>query len=315
MGRSGDIAGEGDRGVNLELFRLLVLVTVVDRNGYSAAARHLHLGQSTVSHHIGELQKALQTDLLVYEQGAIHLTAAGHEVYRSALLMLAEQESLVNALNDLKHGRGGRVRLGASLAFEQEYFLLQAVAPFLRSHPDTMLSLRFGHSGKTAQAVLDRQLDLAYVINWHLPVDARFELLHTAELMFFVPRDHPLAGKERVAPKEIAEVGLITAPATSIESVYYVEKLRETGLVGDHSVLEIDGLQARVLAAQAGLGVVATFIPKYARQNALASPLVPVRLDRPAARAEIGLVQRTGDNESETIGALAAWLRDLSSEG
>jgi DNA-binding transcriptional LysR family regulator len=78
MGRSGDIAGEGDRGVNLELFRLLVFVTVVDRNGYSAAARHLHLGQSTVSHHIGELQKALQTDLLVYEQGAIHLTAAGH---------------------------------------------------------------------------------------------------------------------------------------------------------------------------------------------------------------------------------------------
>ena len=55
--------------MNLELFRLLVFVTVVDRNGYSAAARDLHLGQSTVSHHIGELQKALQTDLLVYEQG------------------------------------------------------------------------------------------------------------------------------------------------------------------------------------------------------------------------------------------------------
>lgn len=207
------------------------------------------------------------------------------------------------------------MRLGASLAFEQEYFLLQAIAPFLQSHPDTMLSLRFGHSGKTAQAVLDRQLDIAYVINWHLPVDAHFELLHTAELMFFVPRDHPLATRESVAPEEIAAVGLITAPATSIESVYYVEKLRETGLTGDHSVLEVDGLQARVLAAQAGLGVVATFIPKYARPSALASPLVPVQLDRPAARAEIGLVQRTGDNDSETIGALAAWLRDLSSEG
>ena len=60
--------------------------------------------------------------------------------------------------------------------------------------------------------------------------------------------------------------------------------------------------------------MVATFIPKYARQSALASPLVPVRLDRPAARAEIGLVQRTGDNDSETIGALAAWLRDLSAK-
>ncbi|HEU4762615.1 MAG TPA: LysR family transcriptional regulator [Gemmatimonadales bacterium] len=300
--------------MNLELFRLLVFVTVVDRNGYSAAARHLHLGQSTVSHHIGELQKALQTDLLVYEQGAIHLTAAGHEVYRSAMLMLAEQDALAQALDDLKYGRGGRVRLGASLAFEQEYFLLQAIAPFLKSHPDTMLSVRFGHSGANAQAVLDRQLDIAYVINWHLPADAPFEPLHTAELMFFVPRDHPLAAKSSVAPEEIAQVGLITAPATSIESVYYLEKLRESGLAGNHSVLEMDGLQARVLAAEAGLGVVATFIPKYAKQSALASPLVPVRLDRPAARAQIGLVQRAGDNDSEVLGALAAWLRALTAE-
>ncbi|WP_349899292.1 LysR family transcriptional regulator [Parafrigoribacterium soli] len=299
--------------MNLDLFRLLVFVAVVDRNGYSAAARHLHLSQSTVSHHVGELQKGLQAELLVYEQGTIHLTAAGREVYRSALLMLTEQDSLEHALDDLKRGRGGRVRLGASLAFEQEYFLDQAIAPFLRSHPQTMLSLRFGHSGSTAQAVLDRQLDLAYVIDWHLPADAQFELLHTAELMFFVAKDHPLAAKESVAPEEVAEVGLITAPATSSESVYYLEKLRESGMRGDNSVLEVDGLQARMLAANAGLGVVATFVPKYAHTSTLTGALVPVRLDRPTARAEIGLVQRVGDNGSETVAAVAAWLRDLSS--
>ncbi|MEO7121972.1 MAG: LysR family transcriptional regulator [Lacisediminihabitans sp.] len=300
--------------MNLDLFRLMVFVTVVDRDGYSAAARHLHLSQSTVSHHVGELQKGLQSELLIYEQGAIHLTPAGHEVYRSARLMLTEQESLGHALDDLKHGREGRVRLGATLAFEQSYFMLQAVAPFLRSHPQTMLSLRFGHSGATAQAVLDRQLDLGYVIKWQLPVDAHFELLHTAELMFFVARDHPLAAQESVAPEEIMKVGLITAPATSIESVFYLEKLRASGMSGDHSVLEVDGLQARMLAAEAGLGVVATFVPKYAHLGALATALVPVRLDRPAGKAEIGLVRRVGDDESAPLSALAAWLRKLSSE-
>ncbi|MEO6827070.1 MAG: LysR family transcriptional regulator, partial [Microbacteriaceae bacterium] len=280
--------------------------------GYSAAARQLHLGQPTVSHHVHELQKTVQAELLRYEQGSIHLTAAGHEVYRSALLMLTEQESLENTLDDLKHGRGGRIRVGASLAFEQEYFLRQAVAPFLRSHPHTMLSLRFGHSGPTAQAVLDRQLDLAYVIKWHMPPEARFQPLHSAELTFFVPRGHPLAARATVTPAEIAEVGLITAPATSIESVYYREVLRQSGLTGEHSVLEIDGLQARVLAAEAGLGVVATFIPKYAG-TVLADPLVAVRLDRPAAQAEIGLVQRDGDGTPEVVETFARWLRELTS--
>lgn len=298
--------------MNLDLFRLRVFVTVVDRNGYSAAARHLHLGQPTVSHHVSELQRAMRTELLRYEQGDIHLTPAGEEVYRSALLMLTEQEALRHALDDVKQGRGGRVRLGASLAFEQEYFLVQAIAPFLGSHAQTMLSIRFGHSGQTAQAVLDRQLDLAYVIKWHLPADAHFEPLHTAELTFFVPRGHPLAAKEVVTPEEIAEVGLITAPATSIESMYYREVLRESGLSGDNSVLEIDGLQARVLAAEAGLGVVATFIPQYARST-LASPLVSLRLDRAPAQAEIGLVQRADESGSESTDVLAGWLRDLTS--
>ena len=44
--------------MNLDLFRLLVFVTVVDRGGYSAAARQLNLTQSTVSHHVSELERA-----------------------------------------------------------------------------------------------------------------------------------------------------------------------------------------------------------------------------------------------------------------
>ncbi|MGH3479595.1 MAG: LysR family transcriptional regulator, partial [Nocardioidaceae bacterium] len=106
----------------LDLFRLLVFVTVVDRNGYSAAARHLNLAQPTVSHHVSELEKALRTPLLHYEQRAVHLTAAGREVYRVALVMLTEQERLTQSLRAIKKGRTGRVRLGASIAFEQQYF-------------------------------------------------------------------------------------------------------------------------------------------------------------------------------------------------
>ena len=68
----------------MDLFRLLVFVTVVDRNGYSAAARQLHLAQPTISHHVSELEKAFNTELLHYQQRSVHLTAAGQEVYRPA---------------------------------------------------------------------------------------------------------------------------------------------------------------------------------------------------------------------------------------
>ncbi|MDT7644857.1 MAG: hypothetical protein QOC75_1857 [Pseudonocardiales bacterium] len=296
--------------MTLDLFRLLVFVTVVDRNGYSAAARQLHLAQSTVSHHMSELERACNTQLLRYEGRTVHITTAGQEVYETALVMLAEQERLAKSLGDLKEGRQGRVRLGASLAFEQQHFLHDVIAPFCRSHQGTMLSLRFGHSRREAQAVLDRELDLAYVIRWHLPGEARFEFLHEAELTFLVCHDHPLAGAELVTIADIGKAGLITAPLKGAESFYYRDVLRERGLSGDHSVLEVDGQQARLLATAAGLGVMATFVPRYAHEISF-DGLTRLPVEGSVVTVDLGLVCRPGEPSSSTE-ALAAWLRKLA---
>ena len=294
--------------MNLDLFRLRVFVTVVDRGGYSAAARQLNLTQPTVSHHVSELERACGAELVRYRDRSVRITDAGHEVYRAALSMLAEQDHLTASLADLREGRRGRVRLGASMAFEQKHFFGHIIAPFCRAHPGTLLSLRFGHSRRQAQAVLDRDLDLAYVIRWHLPVEAEFEPLHEIELAFLASRDHELAGGQPVALDDIGAAGLITAPLTGAETGFYREALRASGLTGDHSVLEIEGQQARFLAAAAGLGVLATFVSDHARA-AVFDGLVPLPVERPLTRVEVGLVHPSADPSSRTAQALAALLR------
>jgi DNA-binding transcriptional LysR family regulator len=85
--------------------------------------------------------------------------------------------------------------------------------------------------------------------------------------------------------------------------------MRRSGLEDYESVLEISGLQTRMLAAEAGLGIVGTFVPAYA---ALSGRLVPLTLDRPAGRAEVGLVQRTRDESSQAQDGLADHLRALA---
>ena len=298
--------------LTLELFRLRIFVTVVERNGYSAAARHLHLGQATVSHHVAELEKAVGADLLHYEQRAVHLTAAGREVYRSALLMLREQEALQESLSDLKQGLQGRVRLGASVAFEQRYFMDQVIAPFCRAHAGTLFSVRFGHSNQHAQAVVDRVADLAYVLKWQLPSEIDFEPLHSAPLRFLAPRWHRLAQQDSVTVDEIAAAGLIIGPSMNVESTLFGRLLRDRGLVGGHSMIEIEGMQSRLMAAEAGLGVIATFIPPYAH-GAVMAPLVELPVDTPIAEVQIGLVRRPKESGTESVNALADWLRSLTS--
>jgi DNA-binding transcriptional LysR family regulator len=297
--------------LDLDLFRLRVFVTVVDRNGYSAAARQLHLAQSTVSHHVSELERSCGSSLLTYEERAVHLSAAGEEVYQAALFMLSEQDRLGKSLSDLREGRSGRVRLGASMAFEQKYFLNDVVATFCQQHEGVMLSLRFGHSRREAQAVLDREIDLAYVIKWDLPREAEFEFLHEAELAFLVAHDHPLTRKRDVTVDDIASAGLIAAPLTAPESYHYREVLRERGIEGDHASLEVDGQQARFMIAAAGLGVMATFVPTYARA-AIADTLSVLPVEGPRVTVELGLVRRPGEAPSSSAKALADWLRKLA---
>jgi DNA-binding transcriptional LysR family regulator len=121
--------------VGLDLFRLLVFVTVVERAGYSAAAKHLHLSQATVSFHVQALERLFDTKLLVYQGRAVHLTPAGEEVFHAARLMLREGERLTESVRDVRLGHRGRLAVGASIAFETAVLLPSGGRPILSQPP------------------------------------------------------------------------------------------------------------------------------------------------------------------------------------
>jgi DNA-binding transcriptional LysR family regulator len=196
-------------GTDLDLSRLRVFVSVVDCNGYSAAAAHLNVSQATVSFHIRELERLLATKLLIYEHHKLRLTTAGEEVYRAAARMLHDADRLVQSVRDIGRGYSDRLSLGASIAFEQSYFFERVIRPFCRAHPATRLSLRFGHSVAEAEAVRTHELDLAYVLGWHRPSGVNYEPLHQATVTFLVSPEHRLAREEVVTVEDIAIAGII----------------------------------------------------------------------------------------------------------
>jgi DNA-binding transcriptional LysR family regulator len=119
-----------------------------------------------------------------------------------------------------------------------------------------------------------------------------------------------LAREEVVTVEDIAKAGIIAAPLNNLEWSYYGRVLRQCGLQDAAPILEIDGIQARALAAAAGLGVFATFCPPYAGEQAFA-PLVPLRVARPLPSQEVVLVSRAGDTLSQSSRAFADVLREL----
>jgi DNA-binding transcriptional LysR family regulator len=289
--------------LNLDLFKLLVFVTVVDRNGYSAAASQLSLSQATVSFHLRSLERQLGKPLVVYERRNVRLTPSGEIVYAAARRMLGEEERL---LRSLQTGSEGRIRLGASMAFEQPYFMEEVIAPFRRDNPGILLSIRFGSSVKLAEAVRDGLLDLGYVIGWHVPRGVRFEPLQELSFILLAAREHPLAQRDGITVEEVAQAGIITAPLEDVEWAHYQMVLRSIGLDDAQMVLEMSGVQARMLAARCGLGIMGTFFPPHVSPEQ-SGELVPLNIDRPAPTVQAGLVSR--GSPPEPVRSLAGWLR------
>lgn len=296
---------------DVSLQRLRIFVTVVDERGYSAAAAVLGLAQPSVSYHVHALETALGAELVIYRNRTIHLTPEGEETYRAARGILGAAERLGDSIARMHEGRAGRIAVGASIAFEHQFFFDLVVAPFVSSHPDVHLALRFAHSIELAEGVSTGALDMAYVNDWQIPSDLTFTPLHHSDLIFLVASDHPLAGRAVVTPEEINEAGLIIAPIESGEVISYHEMLRRSGIRNPRALIEIDGIQARKLATEAGLGVLATFAPAYAGEHAM-DPLRTLRVPGEPTRIEFGIITRGDQPWTPLMEDMGSWLRSVT---
>ena len=293
------------------LQRLRVFVTVVEHQGYSAAADHLGMAQPSVSYHVRALERALGAGLLIYKDRGIHLTPEGELVFRTARTILNEGERLGETIERMRDGQLGWISLGASIAFEHQFFFDSIIAPYVRTHPEVHVSLQFAHSIDLVEGVSTGSLDMAYVNDWQIPADLGFDRLHHSELVFLVASHHELAGRARVTPDEISAAGLIAAPIESGEVISYHEMLRRAGISNPRVMIEIDGIQARKFATQAGLGVLATFVPDYVGDNAM-DPLHTLPLDGEPPRIEFGIVTRRGQPWTPLMEHLGSWLRSVT---
>lgn len=134
-------------GVTLE--RLRSFVRVAERGNFSAVARELNIGQSSVTRHLSELEDALGVALLSRTTRRVSLTEEGGRYYAHAvqILRLVEQ-----AGDEARQGQGehaGTVRLSCTAALGVRY-IAGLLFAFQDRHPDIRVEF----------SLTDEQIDL-----------------------------------------------------------------------------------------------------------------------------------------------------------
>ena len=128
-----------DAKIDPDLNDVALLVRVVQRRSFSAAARERGVPVSTVSRRIARLESALGIRLLERTTRTLRLTDAGHKYFDHAERAMDDLAQGTGEVRELQDEPRGRVRVAAPIAFGPA--VARAVYRYLAKHPGVSIDL------------------------------------------------------------------------------------------------------------------------------------------------------------------------------
>ncbi|GAA5178340.1 LysR substrate-binding domain-containing protein [Rugosimonospora acidiphila] len=181
----------------MELRQLAHFVAVAEERHFTRAAARVHVVQSSLSSSIGALERELGEALFVRDNRRVALTQAGRALLPAARRALAAAEDGRDAVAGVRGVLRGELLVGAIQTFGV-VDLAALLGRFRRAHPGVTIRLRHAAAPALARAVVDAELDVAFVDG---PIDrsslTRIDLGND-DLVLAVPGDDPLAGRATV---------------------------------------------------------------------------------------------------------------------
>ncbi|HEX6031031.1 MAG TPA: LysR family transcriptional regulator [Tepidiformaceae bacterium] len=236
----------------MELAQLEAFIQVAHHRSFSRAAEALFLTQPSVTARIQSLEREIGERLFERTGRSVTLTDAGHAFMPHAQRALTAVQEGTDAIEAVRHGDIGSVRLGASSSIAT-YVLPGILKRFREQRPRVHVQMSTGQTEEQMDKLLAGEIHLAVTrLTQHPQIDSLH--LYNDDLTLVVAPDHPFAKKGRAT---IAEVGkepfLFFERGSSYHGLIYSMFLR-AGVVPE-SVMELDLMEATKYLVEAGLGV------------------------------------------------------------
>jgi DNA-binding transcriptional LysR family regulator len=292
----------------IDLVALEALRAVDAYGSVVAAAEALGFTPSAVSQQVKRLERQAGVPLLERVGRGVMLTGHGRHLVEHGTRLLADLEELQSGLHRQAATVAGRVRLTA-FSTAMRGMIAPALPAVLAAHPMLRVSLTEREPWDTISLVGSGQADLGVAHTWGdlpLPLPDHLDRIPLAQDLADVitRRDHPLAGRAVVTPRDLAGEDWVATPEGSICRQWLLRMYDGTGRLPRiaHVSMEFDSHLALV---RAGLGI--ALIPRLGRPP-LSGGLVAVPVADPVPSREIVAVRRASMRESPAIAALLAAL-------
>ncbi len=173
----------------------------------TAAAERLYVSQPAMSKMLAALESDLGLTLFVREKKRLTPTDDARLLYKEVRRLLSSVSNIERFAQDLRNIRAGDLRIVTAASLGHT-LVADAVEVFARENPDVNVSLEI--SSSVGQDLLAQNVDIGFsVTQFHHPA-LHCEPLFHVDAVCVVPRDHPLATRERIVPADLEGVDFIS---------------------------------------------------------------------------------------------------------
>lgn len=173
-------------------------LVVADHQSFSRAAHVLGVRQSAVSRRVQALEDALGVSLLERHASGVRLSEAGRLFLDRMRSAFAEIDHAVKSAGEAGRGIKGVIRIGI-LPSGLSGFLNDLLRDFRAEHPGVALDFFEGSARTQIARIMERRLDVAFVIEGYNVPSCDAERLWSARVSVALPNQHPPAGCELIA--------------------------------------------------------------------------------------------------------------------
>jgi DNA-binding transcriptional LysR family regulator len=193
----------------MELRHLRYFTAIADSGSLTAAARRLHVSQSSISEQMFDLESEVGGSLLDRTGRTVRLTAQGQVFLEEARKTLSAAQRALDLTRQSLHGEVGSLSIGFLLLGAGGFFP-RIIREFRRRRPGIRLSLHEMHPRDQIAALEDGRIDIGLTRPLEPPYDRtlRSELLYRDPIVVVMRPDHRFAGQS-VRARSLAEQPLV----------------------------------------------------------------------------------------------------------
>lgn len=294
----------------IDLNALRQLQFVAEYGTISAAARHLHISQPSLTQSIQRLEGYLEAKLLLRDSKGTKLTDGGRVLLVAAAEVFEILERAEQKIRALETEEVGELTVGCHESLGA-YFMPNFMIGFLKEAPKIVLKLWNAPSARVQEAVIERTIDFGLVVNPEPHPDLVLVDLYRDGVEAYVSAAEPIPKNQMDALLRVKQGPLIYAGrVTQCRDI--IARLVALGCMPERR-LECGDLEMVKSLAVVGLGV--ALLPRRVARQGAGDRLVRLHPKLPAYPDIIQLVYRADFHRTRAAlrlkNALVAYGRTL----